>query len=623
MSKINCIARFCLLAMFLIQANLHAQITLEHVEPGNWWVGMKNPALQVLVHGTGIGATTPQVQYPGVKIVKVHRADSKNYLFIDILIDKNTKPGTFSLEFKKDGKTQASYPYNLAARAMPADQIRGFDASDVVYMITPDRFANGNPENDVVPGMRETKVDRKAPGGRHGGDIQGMIDHLDYISDMGFTAVWPNPLLENDMDAYSYHGYSITNHYKVDPRFGTLDDYKALATKARAKGLKLIFDGVINHIGLNYWWMQDLPFKNWVNSLDTFGYTNHRRTVNEDPYASQADKNSMTKGWFAPTMPDLNAQNPFLSTYLIQNSIWWIETLHLGGIRQDTYCYSDKTFLQNWSCSIMQEYPNFSIVGEEWTLNPLIASYWQQGKKNSDGYTGCLKSTMDFPLQSSLVKALKEPEDPNFSKGMCNLYEALANDIVYANPNALLVFGDNHDMDRIFTQLDQDYGLARMALTYLLTIRGIPQVYYGAEIYMDNTGYPGNHGVIRSDFPGGWKGDAVYAFTGQGLLQVQQQYQDYLKKLLNWRKNNPVISNGATLHFAPVKGVYVYFRYNATKTVMVIMNKNADPVNVDTKAFAEILHGKSTATEIATRISVRLQDPIPIFPKSAMVFEID
>ncbi len=608
-------------ALLAVSFNTSAQI--NHVEPLNWWVGMKNPHLQLLINGKGVGETSPATNYPGVTLTKVTRTDSKNYLFLDLIIERNTRPGTFSISFRKDEKIVYRYDYTLLARQQDAAQFKGFNAGDVIYLVVPDRFSNGETANDVVAGMKENKVNRELAGSRHGGDIRGMINHLDYIAEMGFTAIWPTPLLENDMAAYSYHGYSITNHYKLDPRFGTLDDYKELAMKAKQKGLKLIFDEVLNHIGLSYWWMNDLPFKNWLNYADVYTASNHRRTTNQDNYASKYDKDLMTNGWFDTAMPDMNGKNPFLANYLIQSTIWWIETLQLGGVRQDTYGYSDKTFLKNWSCSIMKEYPNFSMVGEEWSTNPLIAAYWQKGKQNHDGYQSCLTSIMDFPIQAALIDALKEPEGSDLSKGLTKLYEALANDFVYADPNKILLLGDNHDMDRLYMQLNQDMDLTKMALTYLLTIRGIPQVFYGTEILMDNTGHHKNDGLIRSDFPGGWNGDEVNAFTQKGLSNVQVATQKYVKQLLNWRKNNPVISTGKILHFAPFDGVYVYFRFNKEKMAMVVMNKNANQVNIDTKRFAEILTGKTIARNIITGEESELKTPLHLLPKTAVVFEIE
>ncbi len=611
---------FFILICFTSPGWMSAQI--QHVEPLNWFIGMKNKNLQLLVNGKGVGDLLPVIHYSGVIIKKISRGDSKNYLFIDLHIDTKTKPGTLSIQFTRTGKTIYTYDYSLLSRKQPAADFKGFNSSDVIYLIVPDRFANGNYSNDSVTGMREGRVDRSFEGARHGGDIRGIIDHLDYIHDMGFTAVWPTPLLENDMTVYSYHGYSITNHYKVDPRFGNLEDYRELSAKLRQKGMKLIFDGVINHIGTNYWWMQDLPFKNWVNLPDSFQRTNHRRTVNEDLYASQYDKDLMTKGWFDKTMADMNGLNPFLANYLIQNSIWWIETLQLGGIRQDTYCYSDKAFSKNWSCSIMNEYPNFSIVGEEWSLNPLITSYWQKGKLNRDGYASCLTTVMDFPLQAALTNALAETDSTRFTAALTGLYEALANDFVYADPNNILVFCDNHDMDRIYMQLGQKLALTKMAMAYLLTIRGIPEIFYGTEILMDNTGHHKNDGLIRSDFPGGWKGDSVNVFSGAGLSSDQQEMKSYLNKLLLWRKNNPVIYKGATLHFAPFHGLYVYFRYNKEKTIMVILNKNNTSTTIDPKRFAEILKNKKEGKNILTNEIISIRQPFTITPESATILEI-
>lgn len=604
----------------LICVNTIAQI--NHVEPLNWFVGMKNPNLQLLINGNNIGETTPSISYPGVMIKKINKADSKNYLFLDLVIAKNTKPGILGISFKKDGKEVYSYRYELKKREQDAVQFKGFNSSDVIYLIVPDRFANGDYSNDVVEGMKENKIDRSFPGGRHGGDIRGIINNLDYIKDMGFTAIWPTPMLENDMERYSYHGYSITNHYKVDPRYGTLEDYKELSVKMKVRGMKLIFDEVLNHTGSNYWWMTDLPFKNWLNFPDKYVPTNHRRTVNQDMYASSYDKKLWSDGWFDKTMPDMNGQNPFMATYLIQNTIWWIETLQMGGVRQDTYGYSDKTFLKNWSCAIMSEYPNFHMVGEEWSVNPLITSYWQQGKQNRDGYTGCLTTIMDFPLQDALVKSLNGKEDESYNNAFTKLYETLANDFVYPDLNQIMLLGDNHDMDRLFMQLNQNVDLMQMALTYLLTIRGIPQIYYGTEILMDNTGHHKVDGLIRSDFPGGWKGDGANAFTGEGLNTSQLKIQSYLKQLLNWRKNNSVIANGKTLHFAPFDGMYVYFRYNKEKTIMVVMNKNEKEMTIETGRFTEILKTKSTTTNIITNQSVSIQSSVTIPAKSATIFEI-
>ncbi len=590
------------------------------IEPTNWWVGMKNPALQLMVNSVGIGDAVPFINHPGVVIKKVHKADSPNYLFIDLVIAKNTKPGMFNIIFKRSGEITSQVQYELKQRKTDAARLKGFSSSDVIYLITPDRFANGDSTNDIRTEMREKKLNRKNDYGRHGGDIRGIINNLDYIRNMGFTAIWPTPMLENDMRESSYHGYAITDYYKVDPRFGTIDEYKELAEKCSQKGLKLVFDGVVNHTGSNYWWMKDLPFKNWINYADSMRITNHRRTVNQDLYAAASDKELMVKGWFVSSMPDMNQSNPFLAEFLIQNTIWWAETLSLGGIRQDTYPYSEKKFLEQWTCRILNEYPQFSIVGEEWSINPLIAAYWQKGKPNTTGYNGCMKSTMDFPMQAALVAALTEPE--GWDKGIVKLYEGLANDFVYANPDDLLVFGDNHDMNRLFTFLNNDVDLMQMALSYIFTIRGIPQVYYGTEVLMHNSAKPGDHGLIRSDFPGGWTGDTANAFTGENLSADQQRIQIFLKKLLNWRKVKTVIHQGKTLHFAPQNGTYAYFRYNDKEAVMVVMNKNSNAVSINTKRFSEIIKERKQGINILTGEKLSIDREITIPAKSALILEI-
>ncbi|MCB0571286.1 MAG: cyclomaltodextrinase N-terminal domain-containing protein, partial [Phaeodactylibacter sp.] len=369
------------------------QDRISRIEPPNWWVGMKNPALQLMVHGNAISALHPSIDYPGVRIERVIQVENPNYLFINLLIEPQARPGKLEMAFSHDGRVVERHSYELRARAPGAAEIEGFTNADAMYLITPDRFANGDPDNDLVAGMRE-KPNRQNPGGRHGGDIKGMINSLDYIAGMGFTAIWLNPVLENDMQEYSYHGYSTTDFYKVDSRFGTNALYKQLADAARAKGIKMIMDMIANHCGSEHWWMKDLPTHDWINFQDGFVPTNHRKPVIQDPYVSQYDYTHFADGWFVATMPDLNQRNELMAAYLIQNSIWWVEYLGLAGIRMDTYPYPDKDFMADWSCAVMAEYPNLNIVGEEWVGNPDYVSFWQRGKKNPNGYTSCLPSLM-------------------------------------------------------------------------------------------------------------------------------------------------------------------------------------------------------------------------------------
>lgn len=571
---------------------------IKRIEPPNWWIGLKNTDLQLLVHHSNITQYAPEISYPGVSISKVNKADSPNYLFLDLEISETAKAGKFNIIFKLENGEDLIQTYELKSREKASEDYMGFDSSDVIYLITPDRFANANPGNDIDSTLLEKAINRKDDYARHGGDIEGITKHLDYISDMGFTAIWPTPLLTNDMPKHSYHGYAMTDFYQIDPRFGTLDDYIELSVKANEKGLKLVMDQVANHSGAEHWWMKDLPFKDWVNQQEAFENdrilrnSNHRRTVNQDAYASLKDKKEMSEGWFVPTMPDLNQRNPFMANYLIQNSIWWIETAGLGGIRQDTYPYPDKEFMSHWAGAIMTEYPNFSIVGEEGSTNPLLVGYWLEGAINKDGYKSNLTSTMDFPMQKIIVEALNEPE--SWDKGFVKIYEGLANDFYYANPSKIMIFPDNHDMDRIFTQLKEDLTNSKMALSYVLVLPRIPQLYYGTEVLIENSAKPGDDGLRRTDFSGGWEGDAVNAFTGEGLTEAQKDMQSYLKKLLNYRKTSKAIHEGKTLHFAPEHGVYVLFRILDNETVVHILNKNDQPMDLELSRFEEAgLNGKT------------------------------
>ena len=577
--------------------------TLERVEPTNWWIDFKNTSLQLLVKEDNIGNSKPSISYAGVSIKKVNKARSENYLFIDLEIDKSTKAGKFDIVFTfKDG-TKKTHTYELKAREKSADKYVGFNSSDAIYLITPDRFSNGDESNDINKYLKDTSLDRTDGYKRHGGDLQGIINHVDYISDLGFTTVWPTPVLTNDMPKGSYHGYAITDYYQVDPRFGILDDYKNLADKLREKEMKLIMDQIANHCGLEHWWMKDLPFKDWVNNqknyednIENWNWktninSNHRRTTNQDLYASEIDRKENNEGWFVPEMPDLNQRNPFMAKYIIQNSIWWIETLGLGGIRQDTYPYPDKDFMANWAATIMNEYPNFSIVGEEWSYNPLLVGYWQKGAQNKDGYESNLKSTMDFPMQKSIIDGINEEE--SWDTGLVKLYEGLANDFQYATPKDIMVFLDNHDKSRLYTEVNEDVTKAKMALSYMLMLPRIPQVYYGTEILMDDTAKPGDHGLIRTDFPGGFKGDKRNAFTKDGLSDAQKMMQSFVTKILNYRKNSDAIQNGKTIHFAPFMGTYFLFRIKDNETVVHIINKNDTSITIDLKRYSEVgLKGK-------------------------------
>ena len=578
--------------------------SLERVEPSNWWINFKDSSLQLMVKEPTIGDSKPSISYAGVTIKNVHKAKSNNYLFIDLEIDKKTKAGKFDIVFTFDDGSTKRHTYELKDRQKSSEEYIGFNSSDAIYLITPDRFSNADETNDVNENLNEKTINRKDDYARHGGDIKGITNHIDYIADLGFTTVWPCPVLTNDMHRGSYHGYAITDFYQVDPRFGTLEEYKELANELNKKGMKLIMDQVANHCGLEHWWMKDLPFEDWVNNQkyyeenkenwnnQTVKVSNHRRTTNQDLYAAESDKKGNSEGWFVDTMPDLNQRNPFMAKYIIQNSIWWIETLGLGGIRQDTYPYPDKQFMSNWAGAIMNEYPKFSIVGEEWSYNPLLIGYWQKGAKNKDGYESNLTSTMDFAMQNNIVEAFNQHE--SYNSGLTKIYEGLANDFHYASPKDIMIFPDNHDMSRIFTQLKGDIVNTKMAISYLLMLPRIPQLYYGTEILMNDFAKPGDHGLIRTDFPGGWNGDIVNAFTGEGLSVEQKDMQLFFKKVLNFRKNSTAIHEGKTIHFAPENNTYFLFRMDEKETVVHIINKNEKPITIDLERFSEVgLKGKT------------------------------
>ena len=605
---------------------------IDRIEPPNWWVGFKSDSLQLLVKHPNIGDYKPSISYTGVSIEKVSKGNnSNNYLFIDLKISETTSAGNFNIKFKNDKDEELIAIYELKERVKPAKDYIGFDSSDAIYLITPDRFVNGTTTNDTPSGkeggsvLQEKTINRSDNYARHGGDILGMTRHIDYIYDLGFTAVWPQPLLTNDMKQGSYHGYAVTDLYQIDPRFGTLEEYKELSAELNKKGMILIMDQVANHCGLYHWWMKDLPFKDWVNNQKNYEdnienwnwelttFSNHRRTTNQDLYASEADRKGNNEGWFVETMPDLNQRNPFMAKYIIQNSIWWIETAQLGGIRQDTYPYPDKDFMSDWAGAIMTEYPNFSIVGEEWSYNPLLIGYWQEGAHNKDGYDSNLRSTMDFAMQKQVVDGIKEKE--SWDKGLVKIYEGLANDFHYASPKDIMIFEGNHDKSRIFTEMEGDVTNTKMAMATYAVMPRIMQMYYGTEILMDDFDKPGDHGLIRTDFPGGWEGDAVNAFTGEGLTSEQKDMQSFIKKLFNYRKYSKAIHNGKTTHFAPFVGTYFMYRTLDDETVVLILNKNEELLTIDLNYQEEMgLKGKKLKN-IITGETIKWGDVIELKSK--------
>jgi len=580
---------------------------------------MNNPELQLMIHGNKIAEYNAEIKADGVEVVSQENAENPNYLFLNLLIDESVLPGTFNITFTKE-KEKLKYKYVLNKREANSETREGFNSSDVIYLIMPDRFANGNPDNDIIPGMLESTINREDPYGRHGGDIQGIINHLDYVENMGFTSLWINPLLENNQKRQSYHGYAITDFYKTDPRYGNNEEYLKLSQTAADKDIKMIMDMIFNHCGSEHWWMKDMPMVDWINYNENYRVTNHRRTVIQDPHASEGDYELMRDGWFVPTMPDLNLRNPFLAEYMIQNSIWWIEYLGLSGIRMDTYPYPDKFAMAEWNRRITAEYPNFNIVGEEWSMNAGIVSYWQKGQLNRDGYEPELPSLMDFPLQNAISQSLLSEEETH-TTGLAVLYEALANDFLYPDPDNLVIFLDNHDMSRFYMQMEMDINRFRNGVIYLLTTRGIPQIYYGTEFLMDHI--EGNdHGNIRKDVPGGWPSDSKNIFEGVGLDTTESENLEFFRNLLNYRKNTPALQSGELVHYAPENSVYVYFRTDKQDSIMVILNKNKTPFALNLERFKEFLKDKSYAIDIIGGEKIVLINKMMLAPGRSYILEL-
>jgi len=626
MNASNRTAYLATLAIFLLfpLAACSEPATIDRVEPPHWWTGFRETRLQLLVYGNDISMYQPAVDYPGVSIARVEKVESPNYLFVYLDISAAAQPGSFDISFSGKGLT-LTHRYELQQKNPDPDYARGFDASDAIYLITPDRFANGDPGNDNLDGMGDP-VNRADRDGRHGGDIEGIGQHLDYIADLGFTSIWLNPLLENRMPKVSYHGYSTTDFYRVDPRYGSNESYRELVAQARAKGIGVIMDMIVNHIGSGHWWMDDLPTGDWLNFQGAPRITNHEHITEQDPYASEFDKRLYSDGWFDTMMPDLNQRNPLLADYLTQNALWWIEYLGLQGIRMDTYPYPDKHYMAEWCRRILLEYPDFSMVGEEWTDNPAAVAYWQRGQVNRDGYVSDLPSLMDFPLQSALRWGLVTAEGSKMEDlrpgGLTYLYRALANDFVYPDPDALVIFPDNHDMSRIFTQLGEDYDLFRMAMAYILTMRGVPHLYYGTEILMANPGTE-QHGIIRSDFPGGWTGDRRNAVSGAGLTDREREAQAFLRTLLRWRKDRKVVHHGELTQFRPEDGTYVYFRHDDDDSVMVILNKNSEVTELALDRFAERLQGYREGRDVITGRVHELAGSLELPARTVLVLDLD
>ena len=609
-----------IIVLLLSQIVLDAKtVTIERIEPPFWWTGMANPQLQLLVYGIEISSTVPEINFPGVEISEVLRTANPNYLFININIKPDIPPGNFEIFFKK-GKTAAvTQSFELKQRKIESAGRKGFNESDAIYLLMPDRFSNGDTTNDFIEGMLE-QTDRSNPDGRHGGDITGIINYLDYIRDLGFTALWCNPLLENNNPYYSYHGYAITDFYKIDPRFGTNKDYVKLVNECHKRKIKVIMDVVLNHCSIYSWLMQNLPETSWIHSHDEFTRSNFRASTITDPYASQYDRDIMLTGWFDTHMADLDHRNELLANYLIQNSIWWIEYSGIDGIRLDTQPYSDKKFVSDWAVAIFNEYPKFSIVGEAWMQQEALTAYFQKDVNNTDGYNSNIPSVTDFPLYYGINKAFNEKD--GWSEGLTRLYNVLALDFLYPSPDNNLIFCDNHDLTRFYSGIGMNLKKWKMGIAFLLTTRGIPMIYYGTEILMTGEESSG-HGEIRKDFPGGWKGDPLNAFTSLGRTKEQNEALTYLRNMLRWRMNNKAVTQGKLKHFIPENETYVYFRYTNDECIMVAMNNSPNEMKaLKTERFTECIKDYKYAMNVLTGQTVNYLEALTLPPKSVTVLEL-
>lgn len=589
---------------------------IKKTAPEFWWAGMKNPELQILLYGEQISNADVTLTGKGVILKEVVKQENPNYLLLYLdLTEADAQTLTIRL---KQGKKLTEIPYELKARVRKGEDIKGFTAEDVLYLIMPDRFANGNQENDIIKGMKESATDRNNLYARHGGDLQGIANHLTYISDLGATAIWLNPTQENDMKEGSYHGYAITDYYQIDRRFGTNQEFKELVKQAHSQGLKVVMDMIFNHCGNENYLFADKPSKEWFNFSSNYVQTSFKTANVMDIHASNYERRIATDGWFASVMPDFNQRNRHVARYLIQNSIWWIEYAGINGIRQDTHPYADFDFMSQWCKEVNEEYPYFNIVGETWLNSNVQIAYWQKDSKIAAPKNSYLPTVMDFPLQGLMNQAFDE-ETGEWGGGLYRLYDYLSQDLVYANPMGLLTFLDNHDTSRFASDEDKANNLTRykQALAFMLTTRGIPQIYYGTEILM--SGNKGNgDGALRRDFPGGWKGDELNAFSEKGRTALQNEAFNYTRKLLQWRKGNLAVTKGNMKHFSIRQGVYVYQREYNGQSVVVFMNGTNSSQELELTPYREVLPSDSS-TDLLSEKTIKLTDKLSLNPRETLI----
>lgn len=611
--KLYSILFFLFFTVFFVHSGNNPWIS--RIEPTNWWTGMQKTELQLMLYGPKISEATVTINYNGVVLKRKVLTDNADYAFLYLEISENAKPGFMNIVLAR-GKKKQTISYELKARREGSALRRSFSEADAVYLLMPDRFVNGNTANDSVKGYHQG-VNRNISGKRHGGDIEGIISKIPYLVNLGVTALWTTPFFDNNDTQYSYHHYAVSDYYKIDPRMGSNDDFVRMTKLCNDNGLKYILDVVPNHCGSSHWWMQSKPSADWFNEWPEFTSSNYRLVAWTDPHRAESDLERLTKGWFAVNQPDLNLSNPLVFDYLRQVYVYWIESSYTAGMRVDTYPYNDISVAARFIQSIRNEYPNMNVVGECWVKTPAETAYYQSGNNNKDGFDSRLPSVMDFLLKDVFHEAFNQSE--GWESGMARYYAHYAQDFVYANANLLMNFLDNHDIDRFSTAVKGDVRKFKMGLAMLLTTRGYPQIYYGTEIMLD--GIPGSYEGHRFDFPGGWKEDKRDAFTKNGRTDAENEVFDYLRTLLHYRKNNSVLQNGRMKQFIPQDGIYVYFRYNNEKTVMVVANNNENEKNVNVKRFAEMIRYNSIGTEIISGVKINLSE-LKVPAKTVSVIEI-
>lgn len=606
-----------LLALFGLPNTVSATV-IKKVAPSFWWAGMKNPDLQILLYGDNISSSDVSLSSNDILLKDVVKQENPNYLILYVDLSE-AAPQTFHITLKQ-GKKQTVIPYEIKARKSGASEVEGFHAGDVLYLIMPDRFANGDPSNDIVPGMLEARVDRNDPFARHGGDLKGIENHLDYISDLGVTAIWLNPIQENDMKEGSYHGYAITDYYQVDRRFGSNEEFRQLVEQTHARGMKVVMDMIFNHCGSENYLFKDMPSKDWFNFKSKYTQTSYKTASVQDIHAADYERKIAVDGWFTEVMPDLNQRNRHVAQYLIQSSIWWIEYAGINGIRQDTHPYADFDMMSQWCKAVTEEYPDFNIVGETWLNSNVLVSFWQKDSKLSAPRNSHLRTVMDFPLMNRMTRAFDE-ETGDWNGGLYSLYDYLTQDLVYADPMNLLVFLDNHDTSRFYLNEEATKNLDRykQALVFLLTTRGIPQIYYGTEILMAADKANGD-GLLRCDFPGGWNGDPRNCFQEANRAPQQNEAFAFIRELLQWRKGNEVIAKGTLKHFAPSKGIYAYERRYGNKSVVVFMNGTDKEQSLDLTPYKEILPAPS-AHDVLSNRQVEIGKELTLKSRGMLVLE--